>query len=629
MNRYTTALLIALAHAWAANADDWRAAPSTIPGTEPAPTQQHQRTPGRPYTYPPSEQRPAEARQLANGLWIVSAPWCEACQEAKRIAGDVPLRNLDWDHNRELAGRLGVTRLPTFLAIRNGYVIDRATGVTDRKRLAEMHEAATGPTREAHTPPPGESDTTTKLRAIQEQTPQRAPEPSAAEPVQWQPHHTAGDWRKCYEACVRIQQGNTFGSGGVFHVDAQNVWILTNAHVVGSARTVGVEFFRRGYKSQQIAGAVHYRKYVPGGDIDMAIVVVPRQLFGANPPAYLPIGRDPQPGQQVITTGCPRADWPALWSGHVVEVRGNIIHFTPGPKWLPDGGNMMSGRSGSVLVNADATEIVGLIAWSSRTHGMAQRISHVVRSATADETQLCGPFCRPSPQQPQPPQQPYGGGGGGGPWPSLPPEGAPQDPAEMADLRARVADLERDRAKFAAEWARMRGLVEAVRSDLPEIRQWVEETNSQHAREITSYVDRLLNASERKIETLQHQVDEAHGIKGWAASQLDEIRAELRGYLRDLASAKTALEVLQQYRDHRADHAPIDALKLALREHLDAVRNDLRAYAIDKANDAKESALETAGSLAVRFLPWPIATALSVASAAWAWGRRRRANNED
>lgn len=448
----------------------------------------------------------------------------------------------------------------------------------------------------------------------------------AVQTVQWQPHET-GDWRNCYEACVRIQQGNTFGSGGVFHVDQQAVWILTNAHVVGIAQAVGVEFFKRGYKSSQLQGTVYYRQYVPQGDVDMAIVVVPRSYFGNEPPAYLPIGRDPQPGEQIITTGCPRADWPAMWSGHVVEIRGNIVYFTPGPKTLPDGGNMMSGRSGSVLVNADATEIVGLIAWSSQRHGMAQRISHVVRSAVA-ETQQCGPFgCqRPAPPPQQPPMQPFGGQG---PWPQLPPEGGSGGASQAAitELRERIASLERDRSQAVQEWAKLRALAQKVEEDLPAIKQWVEQSGDEQLREATAYAEKLITGTNKQIERLEGEVEKAAGVKGWAQEQLGDLRADLKAYAAELASTQNVIDLVQQYRAHREDSGVAESIKLTLADAVGQIRTDLRQYGQDKVVGAKEQAIEDIPALAIKWLPWPIATALSVAM--WAFKRRRGGGSKD
>lgn len=440
--------------------------------------------------------------------------------------------------------------------------------------------------------------------------------------VNWLPASTQVGWRDCYEACVRIQQGTTFGSGGVFQVDRQSVWILTNAHVVGSAPTVGVEFFRQGYKSQQVTGRVHYRKYDTRNDVDMAIVAVPRALFGNAVPRALPLGRDPQPGQQVLTTGCPRADWPALWSGHVVSVQGNIIYMTPGPKELPDGGNMMSGRSGSVICNAEGTEIVGLIAWSNTTHGMGQRISHVVRSAVADEAQLCGPFgCKP--QQPPYQQPPYQSPPNQGPWPQLPPEGdGGAASGELAELRARVASLEQDRQEFVREWTRLKAIAHQVEQDLPELRRWVQSTGDQRLQEAAAYAETLVKQTSTKIDRLETEVEKAAGIKGWAQEQLGDLRADLKAYGGDLINVRNAIDLVARYRENRADdHSAVESIKLTLAQTLGELKQDLKSYGTDKAVDAKEAALGSLPDLAIKMLPWPLATVASVAL--WAWRRRR------
>ncbi len=463
----------------------------------------------------------------------------------------------------------------------------------------------------------------------------------------WQRALAPTAWRDCYDAATRIRSGNSLGSGCVFHVDQRSVWVITNAHVVGSASTVQVEFFRRGYKSNPLAGQVTYRNIT--APIDVAIVALPVQSFGGVLPRPIPLGRDLHQGDELISVGCPLGDWPALWNGRVVSTQG-YTKFLPGSHNLGSRGDQMQGRSGSVICDAQGQYIAGLIAWHDGTHGVAQPISMLRRFATAaiegqggslgqvptqtprprtygDNDAQCGPNgCPPWRQQPQPPpQQPYGGGQN--PWPNLPPENPPSygsppaDSAELSDIRARLANLERDRAEFAAEWTRLKTLANQVQQDLPEIKAWVRSTNDEQLKQAAAYAERLLATSEKRIDQIEGEVERAAGVKGWAQEQVAELRSELRTYLGDLASAKNALSLLQQYRDNRAENAPVDAIRLTLQQSLGELKSDLRDYAGQKKDEAKSSALESAESIALRVLPWPIASVLSVAL--WAWRRRR------
>lgn len=472
-------------------------------------------------------------------------------------------------------------------------------------------------------------------------------------------------WRDVYDAATRIRAGSSMGSGAVFHVDQHSVWVITNAHVVGSQQTVQVEFFKRGYKSVPLAGRVTYRNIQR--PVDVAIVAVPIQSLGGHVPRPLPFGPDLQVGDELITVGCPLGDWPALWNGRVYEVSNGYTRFLPGSHSLGNGRDQMQGRSGSVICNAEGTHIAGLIAWHDGRYGVAQPVSLLMQytanatgSASADvesgqyPTQRprtygddaggCPPWgCprQPPPQQPPAPQQPYGGGGGGqNPWPNLPPESGPPAPApqvpsgphidaaQLENIKSRLESLERDRAEFAAEWTQFRAAYQQIKTDLPELKEWVRTQNNEQLREAVTYAERLVKASEHKIEDLQAEVEQAKGLKGWARGELDQVREEVRGYLRDLASTQNAVELLKQYLDHRQDHTPAESIKLVLMESLGALREDLRAYAANKVTDAKDEAkstvIESAGSLAIKFLPWPIATALTAASAAWACVRRRR-----
>ena len=583
------AILLAAATAMPAAAD-WRAAPSTIPGEEPR-AADHTPIPGRPRTYPPDEAR----------------------QEVQPGAAD--------------------TR----------------------------------------------GDTTQRLRAIQgrlEAIEQRT-RPQPAQGDVWQRANLQpAAWRDVYDAATRIRAGSSMGSGAVFHVDQSSVWVITNAHVVGSAASVEVEFFKRGYKSIPIAGRVTYRNIQR--PVDVAIVAVPRQSLGGHVPVPLPFGPDLQVGEELISVGCPLGDWPALWNGRVYEVSNGYTRFLPGSHSLGSGRDQMQGRSGSVICNAEGTHIAGLIAWHDGRYGVAQPVSLLMQYTTSpvvsadtasdgedgsaagasrsagqyptqrprtygDDTGQCPPWgCprQPPPQQPPAPQQPYGGGGQQNPWPNLPPESGPPAPApqapsgpqidatQLADITARLESLERDRAEFAAEWTQFRAAYQQIKTDLPELKQWVKTQNNQQLQEAVTYAERLVKASEHKIEDLQAEVEQAKGLKGWARGELDQVRDEVRGYLKDLATTQNAVELLKQYRDHRQDHTPAESIKLVLMESLGALREDLRGYAASKVTDAKEEAkstvIESAGSLAIKFLPWPIATALTAASAAWACVRRRR-----
>jgi hypothetical protein len=61
---------------------------------------------------------------------------------------------------------------------------------------------------------------------------------------------------ECINGPRRISAGNTRGTGCAFEQSHGYVYVLTNAHVVGSSSTVWCEFWRNGHVSVPIAGRV-------------------------------------------------------------------------------------------------------------------------------------------------------------------------------------------------------------------------------------------------------------------------------------------------------------------------------------------------------------------------------------
>jgi hypothetical protein len=257
------------------------------------------------------------------------------------------------------------------------------------------------------------------------------------------------------DAVCRITAGNTMGTGCVFHVGQQYTYILTNNHVVTGHDQVGIDFWSSGYQSNRVQGQV----LVADPSIDAAAVLVPTAVFGERPPKAIPLGDSgdsPAIGAVVASAGCPGGAWPSAWKGHVLGYTGGDMLFVP---------PVMPGRSGSAILDADGTKIVGLLWGTSTEHGVAIGIdklrskmheqtkavvaSNAFKPAAAVVNQPAANFCRPGSDCPecdrlrQKQQQPPTAGPA---WPAMP---APS-PAPKTDLAPVISELEAIRSEVAS-----------------------------------------------------------------------------------------------------------------------------------------------------------------------------------
>lgn len=147
------------------------------------------------------------------------------------------------------------------------------------------------------------------------------------------------------------------GSGCVFEITGKNVYVLTNAHVVDAGDTVQCEFWWGGHQSKKLSGRVSARA---NEDVcDAAIVIVDVASFGGRLPVAIPFaprGTQLCQGQTISWMGCPGNEWATAVVGHAAGIfpsdSGGRFVFRPAPR---------DGRSGSAVLNADGTAIVGLI----------------------------------------------------------------------------------------------------------------------------------------------------------------------------------------------------------------------------------------------------------------------------
>jgi thioredoxin 1 len=78
------------------------------------------------------------------------ASWCGPCQKiapiidemAGEFEGRAKVAKVDVDNNQELAGQYEIMSVPTLMIVKNGQVINRWVGFTQKQTLTEALEAA-------------------------------------------------------------------------------------------------------------------------------------------------------------------------------------------------------------------------------------------------------------------------------------------------------------------------------------------------------------------------------------------------------------------------------------------------------------------------------------------------------
>jgi len=222
----------------------------------------------------------------------------------------------------------------------------------------------------------------------------------------------AGETQSAFDATCRITTSDGLPGTGIVIGDRDGrVFILTNSHVValpgnwqGEVRpgylrdmtpesTVKVEFWKDGVQSKPVTARVERRSVQDGRDV--AIVSVPISVFGGHLPTAYPIDFDYQPrgGEIVLSAGCAEGRWPTMFRGRIVGQSDKGIHIEPSP---------LGGRSGSALMDASGSKIIGLIygrtddmGYAVPTRAIAEALGttpHIIA------TQYCGPGGCPTPQ---------------------------------------------------------------------------------------------------------------------------------------------------------------------------------------------------------------------------------------
>ena len=159
------------------------------------------------------------------------------------------------------------------------------------------------------------------------------------------------------ESTVRVSVSGGVGTGTVFNEDEDFYYILTNAHVVGNSRTVGLEFTKNHFASPRYVGEVEKRSLLSGQAFDVAVVKLRKSSIPSH--IKLPImeiaGPNDKPRQLLmVTCGCQAGEMPSVQLTATTKQDDKLIYYLPTSR---------PGRSGSSLVDIEGNKIYGLVAW--------------------------------------------------------------------------------------------------------------------------------------------------------------------------------------------------------------------------------------------------------------------------
>lgn len=206
------------------------------------------------------------------------------------------------------------------------------------------------------------------------------------------------DMDACYRATCRVLTGHSAGTGCVYARDAENYYVLTNAHVAGTTPGASMTcVFNHAGHERKVQGKTIWGAMVESAQRDQALISIPVSQFSDFQPAIIPLGVRGEflaQGQTVLSVGCPNATWNGLWRGHLESISGTTMDFLPVPA---------GGRSGSAIFDESGSRIVGLITWNAGNTGRAQTLEGLYQGLLGEPvkatTEVFGPLVEIRPTQ--------------------------------------------------------------------------------------------------------------------------------------------------------------------------------------------------------------------------------------
>ncbi|NUQ65065.1 MAG: trypsin-like peptidase domain-containing protein [Pirellulales bacterium] len=301
---------------------------------------------------------------------------CGPCRQmdpvVQRLAqAGYPVRKVNVERERDLAGRFGVTRIPCFVMVVDGKEVSRMVGAETYDRLQAMCQLGLTRRSKAETTPP-------QVPAVQ-QTSATAAAPVAPLPaVQSRPGFLADPprtapaqpsmpgWRitpasttqseaaglsdeRLIAATVRLRiedaTGHSFGTGTIIDTREGEALILTCGHLFRDSKGEGrIEVDLFGARpAQKVPGRLI--SYDLDRDVALLSIRTPEPVAGARlaPPSY-----EVKKGDRVATAGCNNGEEPTIRHSRITSLDKFI-----GPPNIQVAGMPVQGRSGGGLFSSD------------------------------------------------------------------------------------------------------------------------------------------------------------------------------------------------------------------------------------------------------------------------------------
>ncbi len=161
------------------------------------------------------------------------------------------------------------------------------------------------------------------------------------------------------------------GSGTIYKIDKESVYIITAGHLINHSALSSVNFYVDGEPYPRMIAVTYqciykadspkrFFSFLESGNRDFAIIKMPKSQFSyfkKSIPKPIPLANDIltlADNGTIISAGCPNGDWPTAFIGHIESAKTNGLYFQPKPH---------QGRSGSGIFDISGEVIVGIVLW--------------------------------------------------------------------------------------------------------------------------------------------------------------------------------------------------------------------------------------------------------------------------